>query len=150
MLGWRLNNVSAMAVASVALCSVSFGGLADAGEYYKWKGADGAMHYSQTQPVGQSATRIYVDDAAPSPPLLGAGVPSRTGAPRADQNTLHGTDVQAAKDNCIAARKNIAGLESGKKLLRGDSTDMRTLTPAEREQALRQARAQTARFCLKP
>lgn len=139
-----------MAVASVALCSVSLGGFAAAGEYYKWKGADGAMHYAQTQPVGQLATKIYVDDAAPQPPLLGVGVPPRTDARRADQDALHATDVQAAKDNCVAARKNIADLESGKKLLRSDPADMRTLTPAEREQALRQARVQTARFCLKP
>jgi len=128
---------------------VSLGGLADAGEYYKWKDADGAMHYSQTQPVAQLAMKIHVDDATPPPPLE---IDSRTGAPRAkrDQNALRDTDVQAAKDNCIAARRNIADLESGKKLLRNDSTGMRTLTPAEREQALGQARAQTARFCLKP
>ncbi|MEO7148810.1 MAG: DUF4124 domain-containing protein [Rhodanobacteraceae bacterium] len=124
---------------------------AQAGDYYKWTDANDTVHYSQTPP-DHAVKTVNVDDDAPTPmpPGMGYKPPPADIQSHAQSNqaALQKVDSNAVAANCSAARQNLTKLQSGKRLARSDNNaQVRTLTPAQREQARADARAQAAHYC---
>lgn len=125
--------------------------LAHAGDYYKWTDAQGTVHYSQTPPSDHVATELFVDDNATTAPPPGMDYRLRTAAQKtraqSDQAALQKTDAAAVSRDCTAARQNMTKLQTHKPLAPSDATDVRALTPEQRQQAMTEARAQAEKFC---
>lgn len=122
-------------------------GIADAGDYYKWTDAHGTVHYSQTPPRESAAQTVRVDETTPVVPL--AAPSEKKGA--VVESALAKANARAVAANCATARHNVAVLESGKMVASAENNpDVRAIAPAQRRQALTDARAQVATYCSRP
>ena len=153
MLGWWLSmrtpSVCILAILAAAVCVA-----AQASDYYKWKDANGTVHYSQTAPANEKAQTIYVNDGATTPPPPGLDyqpqTPQKQAAALDAQARLHKVDSDTMIANCVAARQNIARLEGGKMVVNsGDPDTAHALNAEQRQQALGAARQQAAQYCPK-
>jgi hypothetical protein len=142
-----------MVAASVALCAVSLGALANAGQFYKWKDVQGVVHYSQTPPSDQSSQKIFISDGHPLPPP--PGMDSQRQQPRENGRAkqaveLLKVDAKAAAANCATARLNIERLHHSRTIVStGDADTARTLDSDQRQKALELAGRQQAHYCVK-
>ncbi|GEM_PF-409573 len=125
---------------------------AHAGDYYKWTDAHGTVHFSQTPPpAGQKSKLVHVENGASTPPPPGLDYQPQTAAQKAKaisaQSALERADVKAVDANCATARRNITQLALDKPLALSNASDVQTLTPDQRTQALADAQTQAAKYC---
>lgn len=124
---------------------------AQAGSYYKWTDGQGTVHYSQTPPPDQGSKPVYINDGNSQP--LPTGMDTATETPKqqahaqATEMALDKANTQALKSNCDAAKRNIALLDSKSIVAHPEASDVRALTPEQRQQALVDARKQAATYC---
>ncbi len=110
-------------------------------DVYRWVDADGKVHYSDTPPPDQRpAERLKVESSKPRVPLPDEPKPAET--PPADaQNTLR-------QKQCEVWQAALKTYTSGELLVQTDAEgNQKPLTPAERDAAILEARANVTAFC---
>lgn len=137
-----------LATALIAVFALTAAGSAFAGEVYKWKDANGAVHYGQKPPAKGAYTVVKVNDVAPSKP---AATPAQASASTTAASTA-ATAAADAKENpsCTRARQNLSVL-NGKLAVQmdtdGDGKPDKTLSDAERASQLELANASMKANC---
>lgn len=103
---------SVIAVAALVLCGVAHA------QIYKWKDADGSMHYSDTPPVGKTKTEVVNVKTAPVtalPPTV-ANKPGTTPAPSAPVASATADAAQKDPKQCAEWQNRMSFLQSAPKL----------------------------------
>lgn len=127
---------------------------------YKWRDADGNVHYGDQPPPGQPAQSVDIDAAAPPPPDPGAKLRQdkrqrlldsyredreRLQQQRADQRQ----ERERRARNCARVRKILQATRNAAFLYEktGDPDNPRILSDAERKARTRALQAQVRKWC---
>ena len=139
---------SKMMSMGLALCLLT--GSALAGSVYKWKDADGNVHYGDQQPQGLSSQRLNIHTGESSS-SSGEGT---TGKDNSKASAATGDATQSAQkmgkaqaDNCDAARKNLEIINSFSRITVEENGQKRYLTPDEIAQKKKGYQAIVDRDC---
>ena len=147
-----------IAASVIGLSLACVAGLAGAQQIYKWKDANGVVHYSQTPPPTGSThyTRMRltsqpdVSSVAPaSPNTEGTSAPDTSAATQsaAQAGTQPDTPSNRA-ELCKQLSSNIALLQSKQPVVTGGSDGkQQVMSDDARESQLATARAQQAQYC---
>lgn len=109
-------------------------------DVYRWVDADGKVHYSDTPPPAhQPAERLKVESDRPRPPP--SDEPEPAPAPDNTQSVLR-------QKQCEVWQAALKTYTSGELLVQTDAEgNQKPLTPAERDAAILEARANVTAFC---
>lgn len=147
--------VTAMAAGTVLACIATF---ASAQQVYKWKDANGVVHYSQTAPAtGTHYSTVKLEGEpnvsstpAPSAPAAkpqASDSQDSNGPARANAGTQPNTEANR-KQLCSQLDSNIAVLQGkGPVVQQGADGKQMVVSDDQREQQLANARAQKREFC---
>lgn len=117
---------------------------AGAQEAYKWKDANGTVHYSQ-QPPPQGVANAHMKLSQSG----AASAPTDPAQPRADAGSeLQDANVRQRKHMCEVAKGNLKMLDGGGMITSGeDIASAKQLDPDQRQQAVATAQADIDRYC---
>lgn len=132
---------------------LSLAPLATAQQIYKWKDANGTVHYSQTAPASgvhyQQMTLNGVTESSDAPPATPAASPADAAAPAAEAAPaapVADTPANRAK-LCTALQTNLAALHGGGPVVMQNAGQTKVLDANQRAQQLTTANAQYQQFC---
>lgn len=105
-----------------ALCVAALAHAQSGQQYYRWKDASGATHYSDTPPSDGRASRVAVDGRVQ--PSAAPAATSSTGSVGGTEHTaaLDKAEASAVERNCRHAKANLAALQGNTMVV--DSTDI--------------------------
>lgn len=114
-------------------------------QYYKWKDADGAVHYSDAPPANGKADRVSVHGVhQPAAPASGRSQP----ASAASVGALDKAEANYRKQSCLAAKNDLDTLRSGRLVVQGDDPSSATrMSEADREVAMKAAQSRVEQYC---
>jgi hypothetical protein len=147
--------VTAVAVGTTLACIATF---ASAQQVYKWKDANGVVHYSQTAPTtGTQYSTVKLagqpDVSSTNPPMSSAANPppseaqGSNGPARANAGTQPNTPANL-KQLCSQLDSNIATLQGKAPVVQqGANGQQMVMSDDQREQQLANTRAQKRQFC---
>jgi hypothetical protein len=150
----QLRTFLAASVFGLSLACVA--GLAGAQQIYKWKDANGVIHFSQAPPAtGTHYIKMHLTsepDVASSPPSSAAesGNPSETGNASRDAAASAGGKPDTPSNRaalCKQLSSNIALLLGKQPVVTGGAGKQEVLNDQARQQQLDTARAQQAQYC---
>ncbi len=142
-------------ILSALLLNALLSGTALAAKFYKWKDADGVMHYSSTPPPDTKAESLNIqvhDDPAALKRLEEQKEKSaryfeqRSEAEKqAAQEAKKRAQLKAACDN---ARERLTGLQQAQRIYKTDANGQRVRAGEEERQAqIKQAREDIDKYC---
>ncbi|HYW04135.1 MAG TPA: DUF4124 domain-containing protein [Gammaproteobacteria bacterium] len=125
--------------------------LAGQGPVYRWVKPDGTVVYSDT-PSSPHARKVQIDEpdsaSAPAPAAKGAGGKGRPGSGRAVGKAREAAGSGSGSSLCDQWRKRVALIRNHDQIYMKKKGGGRVkLTPKQRRQRLRQARAQVKQNC---
>lgn len=151
----QLRTFIAASVVGLSLACVA--GFAGAQQIYKWKDANGVIHYSQTPPA---SSVHYTRMSLTSQPEVASGTPAPSnpeseGAPESDTATPSAASGGTLPDTpsnraalCRQLSSNIALLQSKQPVVTsGNDGKQQVMSDDAREQQLAAARAQQGQYC---
>lgn len=114
-------------------------------QYYKWKDADGAVHYADAPPAHIKAERVSVrgghEQAARAPAQAEP-------APSTSVSALDKAEANYRKQSCVAAKNDLDTLSSGRLVVQGiDPSSATRMSDADREVALKAAQLRVEQYC---
>jgi hypothetical protein len=149
----QLRTFIAASVIGLSLACVA--GFASAQQIYKWKDANGVVHFSQTPPSGSThytemrlASQPDVSSGTPAPPdAAGQNESENRPARPASGGTQPDTPSNRA-ELCKQLSSNIALLQSKQPVVTdGSDGKQQVMSDNAREQQLATARAQQVQYC---
>jgi len=120
-------------------------------QVYKWKDANGVVHYSQTPPpsTGTKFKEMRADTSVPPTPAASTSAPAA--APAAAQPTS--TTVADTPENraklCTSLQTNLAALQSAAPVVMQQDGKQTVLDDSARKQQASAAQAQYQQYCAK-
>ena len=147
-----------IAASVIGLSLACVAGFAGAQQIYKWKDANGVMHYSQTPP---SSSTHYTKMQLTSQPDVTSGTsassntesenesetpPARSAASGSTQPDTPSNRAEL----CKQLSSNIALLQSKQPVVTGGDGKQQVMSDNAREQQLATARAQQVQYCSSP
>lgn len=151
-----MNMCNFAAAAAIGLALTCIAGFASAQQIYKWKDADGVIHFSQTPPApGTHYTRMRLSnapDVASNPPSAAetGNTGSAAGAPQetAPANSTQPDTASNRAELCKQLGTNISLLQSKQPVVvAGSNGKQAVMSDNAREAQLATARAQQAQYC---
>lgn len=147
-----------LAAAAVAALIAGAASVASAQQVYKWKDANGVVHYSQTAPAsGTQYSKVRLSgepdvSSNPAPTSAPAGAPASAdqagAAPRAASPGTQANTPANLKRLCSQLDANIATLQGKTPVVQQGSNGQQTvMSDDQREQQLATARSQQRQFC---
>ncbi len=114
-------------------------------QYYKWKDADGAVHYSDAPPANGKARRVSVHGV--HEPAAQAS-PQSQPASAASLGALDKAEADYRKQSCLAAKNDLDTLRSGRLVVQGEDPSSATrMSEADREVAMKAAQSRVEQYC---
>ncbi len=149
----QLRTFIAASVIGLSLACVA--GFASAQQIYKWKDANGVVHFSQTPP---SSSTHYTEMRLAGQPDVSAGTPARSNTERENAPETRparpasgGTQADTPSNRaelCKQLDSNIALLQSKQPVVTdGSDGKQQVMSDNAREQQLATARAQQVQYC---
>ena len=151
----QLRTFIAASVIGLSLACVA--GFASAQQIYKWKDANGVIHFSQTPP---SSSTHYTEMRLASQPDTAAGTPASSNTESENQNASEARPARPASGGtqpdtpsnraelCKQLSSNITLLQSKQPVVTdGSDGKQQVMSDNAREQQLANARAQQVQYC---
>ena len=144
------------AVLVLPLCFLLAVGTAAAQQVYKWRDADGKLHFSDTSPPAHQAETLVVKPSMPANPAAGKGDDWKAQLEQSGVNRLQAQQKQAAADhaarvaanNCQAARRQLDILTSQRPVYdRGPDGQKRYLDDGDRSARTAAAQEKAEKYC---
>ena len=144
-----------LAALVLPLCFLLAAGTA-AAQAYKWRDADGKLHFSDTSPPAHQAETLVVKPAVPANPAAGKGDNWKAQLEQSGVNRLQAQQKQDAEDNaakaaeynCQVARRQLDTLSNQRPVYdRGPDGQKRYLDDKDRPAEIRAAQERVDKYC---
>jgi hypothetical protein len=120
-------------------------------QVYKWKDANGTVHYSQTPPSsnGTKFKEVKADTSVPPTPAASTAAPAAAPAPAQPTTTTVADTPENRAKLCSSLQTNLAALQSAAPVVMQQGGKQTALDDSARKQQASAAQAQYQQYCAK-